>query len=94
MTRRDTLQCVHEPFGDAYYFGPERLHERYEDNEEARKASGYADSTYKTIFDRIAAEGSDVGTPLDSMFSCFQLHFLTISPFDVSYIQSRLLFLF
>jgi hypothetical protein len=60
MTRRDTLQCVHEPFGDAYYFGPERLHDRYEADEEARKATGYADSTYKSIFDRIAREGSEV----------------------------------
>jgi len=62
MTRRDTLQCVHEPFGDAYYFGPERLAERYEDDEKARTESGYADSTYKTIFDRIAKEGSEVGS--------------------------------
>ncbi|KAF2466431.1 uncharacterized protein BDR25DRAFT_306219 [Lindgomyces ingoldianus] len=58
MTRRDTLQCIHEPFGDAYYFGPERLAERYEDDEKARLDSGYSDSTYKTIFDRIAKENS------------------------------------
>ncbi|KAF2120246.1 P-loop containing nucleoside triphosphate hydrolase protein [Lophiotrema nucula] len=58
MTRKDTLQCVHEPFGDAYYFGPERLAERYEGDEEARKQSGYSGSTYKTIFDRIAKENS------------------------------------
>ncbi|KAF2736327.1 hypothetical protein EJ04DRAFT_511146 [Polyplosphaeria fusca] len=58
MTRRDTLQCVHEPFGDAYYFGPERLAERYEDDEKARLDSGYTDSTYKTIFDHIAKENS------------------------------------
>src|SRR4051812_5991724 len=62
MTRRDTLQCVHEPFGDAWYFGPERLNPRYEDDEKAREESGYADSTYKTIFDRIAREHSEVGT--------------------------------
>lgn len=68
MTRRDTLQCVHEPFGDAFYFGPERLHERYEDDEEARKASGYADSTYKSIFDRIEKDGSEV---------CSRLFFLS-----------------
>ena len=56
MTRYDTLQCVHEPFGDAYYFGPERLAERYENDAKARKESGYEESTYKTIFDRIARE--------------------------------------
>jgi len=60
MTRHKTLQCVHEPFGDAYYFGPERLAERYENDAKARKESGMADSTYRTIFDRIAKENSEV----------------------------------
>jgi hypothetical protein len=60
MTRHKTLQCVHEPFGDAYYFGPERLAERYESDPEARKESGYAESTYRTIFDTIAKENSEV----------------------------------
>jgi len=59
MTRHKTLQCVHEPFGDAYYFGPERLAERYENDAKARKESGMADSTYRTIFDRIAKENSE-----------------------------------
>ncbi|CAA9960870.1 hypothetical protein PTMSG1_04254 [Pyrenophora teres f. maculata] len=59
MTRHDTLQCVHEPFGDAYYFGPERLAERYENDPKARKESGYENSTYRTIFDRIARENSE-----------------------------------
>ncbi|KAF2241234.1 hypothetical protein BU26DRAFT_469412 [Trematosphaeria pertusa] len=59
MTRRDTLQCVHEPFGDAYYFGPERLAERYEDDEKSRLESGYSESTYRTIFDRIAKENTE-----------------------------------
>ncbi|KAF2430960.1 hypothetical protein EJ08DRAFT_733721 [Tothia fuscella] len=58
MTCRDTLQCVHEPFGDAWYFGPERLHDRYEKDEKAREESGYANSTYKTIFDSIEQENT------------------------------------
>ena len=62
MTRHETLQCVHEPFGDAYYFGPERLAERYESDPQARKESGYSESTYRTIFDRIAKENSEVRT--------------------------------
>jgi hypothetical protein len=66
MTRHKTLQCVHEPFGDAYYFGPERLAERYESDPQARRESGYSESTYRTIFDRIARENSEVST----MFSC------------------------
>lgn len=58
MTRRDSLQCIHEPFGDAFYFGPERLSERYEADEEARLASGFSTSTFKTIFDRIEEEST------------------------------------
>jgi len=60
MTRRDTLTCVHEPFGDAFYFGPERLSERYEKHEKDRVDSGFGNSTYKTILDRIEREGSEV----------------------------------
>lgn len=60
MTRYKTLQCVHEPFGDPYYFGPERLAERYENDSESRKASGYSEATYRTIFDMIARENSEV----------------------------------
>jgi len=53
MTRKHTLQSFHEPFGDAYYFGPERLAERYEEDEKARIDSGYSNSTYRSIFDDI-----------------------------------------
>jgi hypothetical protein len=67
MTRHKTLQCVHEPFGDAYYFGPERLAERYENDPEARKESGYSKSTYRTIFDRIAKENSEVRTYISGL---------------------------
>ncbi|KAH8698893.1 hypothetical protein BGW36DRAFT_152123 [Talaromyces proteolyticus] len=59
MTRRESLQCIHEPFGDAFYYGPERLSVRYEADEEARKASGFNQSTFKTVFDRIERESTD-----------------------------------
>jgi len=59
MTRRDTLQCVHEPFGDAFYYGPERLSERYEADEKGRLHSGFSESTFKTIFDRINSESAE-----------------------------------
>ncbi|KAF2143325.1 uncharacterized protein K452DRAFT_169236 [Aplosporella prunicola CBS 121167] len=59
MTRRDTLQSVHEPFGDAFYYGPERLSERYANDEKARIKSGFSDSTYKTILDRIDRENTE-----------------------------------
>jgi len=56
MTRRDALSCVHEPFGDAFYFGPERLGERYDGDETARMKSGCAKSTYKMIVDQLERE--------------------------------------
>ena len=60
MTRRDTLKCVHEPFGDAFYYGPERLSSRYEDDEKARVNSGFEESTFRTILDRFESEGAEV----------------------------------
>jgi len=60
MTRGKTLTCIHEPFGDAFYFGPERLGTRYEGDEKARQESGFADSTYQTILDRIDRESEEV----------------------------------
>lgn len=60
MTRRDTLQCLHEPFGDAFYYGPERLSSRYENDEKARLDSGFAHSTFRTVMERIEKEGTEV----------------------------------
>lgn len=60
MTRRDTLQCVHEPFGDAFYYGPERLSNRYEDDEQARLDSGFNQATYQAAFERLDREASEV----------------------------------
>lgn len=60
MTRRDILQTAHEPFGDAFYYGPERLSVRFADDEEARIKSGFSNSTYKTIMDRLGNDGKEV----------------------------------
>lgn len=60
MTQRDTIQCVHEPFGDAFYFGPERLADRFEDDEQARIDSGFSESTYATILERLEKEQAEV----------------------------------
>ncbi|KEZ42911.1 hypothetical protein SAPIO_CDS5351 [Scedosporium apiospermum] len=49
MTCRDTLECVHEPFGDAFYFGPERMSERFENDEAYRAKSGFANTTYADV---------------------------------------------
>ncbi len=61
MTQRDHLNCVHEPFGDAFYFGPERLSERYDDNEPERLKSGFSQSTYQTVLEEIEGEAEEVG---------------------------------
>lgn len=60
MTSRDRIVNIHEPFGDAFYFGPERLGTRYENDEKSRIESGFAEATYKSVFDDILAEGSEV----------------------------------
>lgn len=57
MTRRDILQTAHEPFGDAFYYGPERLSKRFENDEDARVKSGFAESTYRTVMDRLDNDG-------------------------------------
>lgn len=53
MTRRDILTCVHEPFGEAFYYGPERLSTRFENDPETREKSGCANETYKDVVDRL-----------------------------------------
>ncbi|CAI7625411.1 unnamed protein product [Penicillium pancosmium] len=60
MTQRSTIQCIHEPFGDAFYYGPERLSDRFEDDEQARVDSGFSQSTYLTVLERIEREASEV----------------------------------
>jgi hypothetical protein len=60
MTRRDTLQCAHEPFGDSFYYGPERLSERYENDESAREKSGFSKTTYRDVLERLEKDGSEV----------------------------------
>lgn len=39
---------------------PERVSSRYEKDEETRQATGFTNSTYKSIFDRFDREGADV----------------------------------
>jgi hypothetical protein len=60
LTRKETLNCIHEPFGDAFYYGPERLSSRFEDDEGWRIKSGFNNSTYRTIFEHIDKQSSEV----------------------------------
>jgi hypothetical protein len=81
MTCRDTLQCVHEPFGDPWYYGPERLSDRFEDDEKTRVKSGFSESTYAMILDEIERQNDEVR--LRFSFQSFQfmchdlMYFLT-----------------
>lgn len=67
MTRRD-LNCVHEPFGDAFYYGPERLSERFENNEKGRIDSGFSNSTYEHVLKKIDEENEEVRPILHQLF--------------------------
>lgn len=80
MTRRDILQTAHEPFGDAFYYGPERLSERFDDDEDSRNKSGFAKSTYRTVMDRLENDGAEVRKPL----SLFPLILRDTLPFEAS----------
>lgn len=60
MTQRNNLSCVHEPFGDAFYYGPERLSGRYE-KEADREQTGFANTTYADVLASIS-EASEEGT--------------------------------
>ncbi|KAI5459948.1 P-loop containing nucleoside triphosphate hydrolase protein [Mariannaea sp. PMI_226] len=59
MTRRDILESIHEPFGDAFYFGPEFLSDRFRDDPAAREASGFSQKTYKDILEPIMETGKE-----------------------------------
>lgn len=77
MHRKD-ITCAHEPFGDAFYYGPERLSERYEDKQE-RDTSGFAKSTYADVVNRLEKEdGYEVCTLRFSSLSLLLLDMLQI----------------
>lgn len=81
MTRRGSIKTVHEPFGDAWYFGPERLADRYANDSEKRAGSGFSDSTYHTIMEEINRNNAEVRhrpLPLDaSNENCFPMFVLS-----------------
>lgn len=86
MTQRNNIQCVHEPFGDAFYYGPERLSERFENDEQARIDSGFSKSTFKTVLDRLDREASLVRSfSLSFSFAVSTSH----SPASVAFLTLR-----
>ena len=57
---RPNLHCIHEPFGDAFYYGPERLSSRFANDERARSDSGFSNSTYQGTLNRFEHEAVKV----------------------------------
>ena len=62
MITREDLKCVHEPFGDAFYYGGERLGERYlgKEHQAVRDKSGFSETTYRDVVDDIEGREEDV----------------------------------
>lgn len=57
-SKHDTI-CVHEPFGDAFYFGPERMSTRFSDKE--CNDSPYSHTTYRSVVEDIQAAVRQAG---------------------------------
>jgi len=65
MTRTDVLTCVHEPFGDPFYYSnEERLGIRFGADTDAmrkvREETGYAGVSYRDTFDDIGRQAAEV----------------------------------
>lgn len=82
MTRRDILEIIHEPFGDAFYFGPEFLSDRFKDGAATREASTFSKITYKDILDQMTEAGNRVCI-IGSLFS-FSSHSYSLSLLSMS----------
>lgn len=73
MTCRHTLNCLHEPFGDAYYYGPERLEARFDgdDEKETREKSGFSTVTYADVVDQIDRLAKEVRSSSQWLWPAF-----------------------
>ena len=96
MTRRDTVKCIHEPFGDAFYYGVERLSIRFENDEQTRADSGFENSTYQTILDRFETEGAEVRLSFSIGAASLDLRFAfppSLATFFASIVHRRVFFI-
>jgi hypothetical protein len=64
MSRPDIF-TLHEPFGDAFYFGPERLSDRYAEKELKNHPQRY--TTYGDVLDRIVKKSKDATVVVKDM---------------------------
>lgn len=74
MACNDSLTCIHEPFGDAYYYGPERMAIRYSDDEKARLESGFSGCTFRDVLEQIDAAAA--AEPEKRLFIKDMMHYL------------------
>lgn len=51
LERKDDIQCFHEPFGEPFYYGPDRMSRRYD--EEQCRASGHQEVTFDSVMKTI-----------------------------------------
>lgn len=49
LTRPDEIRVLHEPMGDAWYFGPEKQSKRYSDEECRNEFKQFEDSSYEKV---------------------------------------------
>ena len=65
MTRTDVLECHHEPLGEPFYYGPERLGSRFGGETSEAKAlrdgTGFSHLTYRDIVDQLLSKPPKVG---------------------------------
>ena len=54
------MTCSHEPFSDAWYFGPERLGERYQNDENKRVGTGFSGLTFRAVLDGLEKDTAQV----------------------------------
>ena len=81
MARRDILESVHEPFGDAFYYGPEILSDRFRNDTATREQSGFSQKTYKDVLNEVMDAGKDVSYFPSFMFMrAFELPELPAAP--------------
>jgi len=76
MTRTDVLECHHEPFGEPFYYGPERLGSRFDGETRETKAlrddTGFSHLTYKDMVDKLLFKSPQVGS--SSLLKLQSLH--------------------
>ncbi|SCV71217.1 BQ2448_2805 [Microbotryum intermedium] len=53
LQRPDDFEVLHEPMGDAFYFGPERISKRYSPEQCAKEFPHYAESTFKKTWENV-----------------------------------------